>query len=57
LKKSLYSLDPKLDTVINKLVGKIDSATMQKLNSMSDEQQIEPQIVAKKFLEENNYFE
>ena len=48
---------PKLDTVINKLVGKIDSATMQKLNSMSDEQQIEPQIVAKKFLEENNYFE
>jgi len=53
----LYSLDPKLDTVINKLVGKIDSATMQKLNSMSDEQQIEPQIVAKKFLEENNYFE
>lgn len=48
---------PQLDGVINRLVGKIDSKTMQRLNKMSDEDQIEPQNVARLFLEENNYFE
>lgn len=48
---------PKLDMIISKLVGKISSEKMQELNRLSDENQIEPKNVAKKFLEENNYFE
>lgn len=48
---------PQLDDIMNRLIGKIDSKTMQKLNRLSDEDQIEPKNVAKQFLEENNYFE
>lgn len=48
---------PKLDEILTKLVGKISSEDMQRLNRLSDEEQIEPQNVAKMFLEEHNYFE
>lgn len=48
---------PQLDDVINKIVGNIDSKTMQKLNRISDEEQVEPKNVAKQFLQEHNYFE
>lgn len=48
---------PKLDEILTKLVGQISSEDMQRLNRLSDEEQIEPQNVAKIFLEENNYFE
>ena len=48
---------PVLDEVLSKLVGKISSEDMQRLNKMSDEDLIEPQNIAKMFLEENNYFE
>lgn len=48
---------PKLEEILLKLEGSIDSETMQKLNQESDGQKIEPNIVAKRFLEKNNYFE
>jgi glycine betaine/choline ABC-type transport system substrate-binding protein len=48
---------PDLEEVILKLEGTIDNQTMQELNRSSDEDKVEPQIVAKRFLEKNNYFE
>ena len=48
---------PELDTILMKLAGVIDTTMMQKLNYLSDNDLIEPSIVAKDFLEENNYFE
>ena len=42
---------------LNKLAGQIDTQTMQKLNFISDNDLIEPSVVAKDFLEEHNYFE
>lgn len=55
--KELIDKHPELNDIILKLCGKIDSKTMQELNRMGDEDLIEPQVIAKKFLEENNYFE
>ena len=36
---------------------KIDTKTMQELNRRADEDLVEPPVVAKEFLEKNNYFE
>jgi len=57
IKKDLLEKYPKLEEVILKLEGVIDSETMQKLNRKSDELKVEPNIIAKEFLEENNFFE
>lgn len=48
---------PDLETVLLKLENEIDSSAMQALNRRSDEEKIEPQVVAREFLEANNYFE
>lgn len=48
---------PELDDVLMRLSGTIDSETMQQMNRMSDEDHIEPKVIAKQFLEKNNYFE
>lgn len=55
--KRLLKKYPELEQILLKLEGEITSETMQRLNRMSDEEKIEPNIIAKKFLEENNYFE
>lgn len=48
---------PELNDVLLKLEGKISTQTMQELNRKGDEDLIEPSVIAKEFLEENNYFE
>ncbi len=48
---------PELDDVLMRLAGTIDSETMQKMNRMSDEDHMEPKVIAKQFLEQHNYFE
>jgi osmoprotectant transport system substrate-binding protein len=55
--KDLLRKYPEIESVLLKLEGAIDSSMMQRLNRISDEEQIEPRIVAKDYLEENNYFE
>lgn len=47
---------PDLTDILNRLNGKISTETMQRLNNEADGDLIEPQIVAKKFLEEHHYF-
>ncbi|WP_100065809.1 osmoprotectant ABC transporter substrate-binding protein [Miniphocaeibacter massiliensis] len=47
---------PIVDKVLLKLEGTISSEQMQKLNRLADEELVEPKNVAKKFLEDNNYF-
>lgn len=47
---------PELKGVIERLVGKISTAKMQELNYLSDNNLLEPAIVAREFLVENNYF-
>ena len=46
-----------LEAVLNKLVGEIDQEKMLLMNYEADVKMKEPAIVAKEFLEENNYFE
>lgn len=48
---------PELKPVINKLSGKIDLKTMQKLNYEVDNDLMEPEVVAKQYLEQHHYFE
>ncbi|EUJ33394.1 glycine betaine/L-proline ABC transporter substrate-binding protein [Listeria floridensis FSL S10-1187] len=48
---------PEIKTTLNKLVGKISTEEMQKLNYQADGELKEPSIVAKEFLEKHNYFE
>lgn len=48
---------PELPDIINKLGGKISTEEMQKLNYEADNNLVEPSVVAKKFLEEHDYFE
>lgn len=45
-----------LEEALHRLDNKITTETMQKLNYESDGKKLEPQIIAKQFLEENNYF-
>ena len=55
--KELLRKYPEIETVLLKLESEIDSKMMQEMNRNSDEQQIEPRVIAKQFLEKNNYFE
>lgn len=57
LTNSILEDYPELENIYGKLIGQIDTLTMQKLNRQSDEELIEPYNVARIFLEENNYFE
>lgn len=57
VKKRLLKKYPQLESILLKLEGEISSETMQRLNRLADDEKIEPNIVAKKFLEENQYFE
>ncbi|AYW49469.1 osmoprotectant ABC transporter substrate-binding protein [Tetragenococcus halophilus] len=53
----LAQRDPEVKDAIDRLTGKIDTETMQKLNYQSDKNLVEPSIVAERFLEQHNYFE
>lgn len=48
---------PELNEVLTKLKGTISDEKMQELNYISDNNLIEPKVVADDFLKENNYFE
>lgn len=48
---------PELNEVLLKLQNSITDEEMQELNYISDNNLIEPKVVADDFLEENNYFE
>lgn len=48
---------PELKETINKLIGKIDTETMQELNYEVDGKLKEPSVVAAEFLKKHNYFE
>ena len=48
---------PELETILLKLEGAISPSDMQGLNRRSDEDKLEPRMVAQEFLEANNYFE
>lgn len=48
---------PGLEEAMKKLEGTIDTKKMQELNYEADNNLVEPSVVAKRFLEENNYFE
>ncbi|CAN2248010.1 choline ABC transporter substrate-binding lipoprotein OpuBC [Bacillus vallismortis] len=48
---------PELEGVIQKMIGKIDTATMQELNYEVDGNLKEPSVVAKEYLETHHYFE
>ena len=48
---------PELEGVLLKLEGAISDSQMQRLNKRSDEDKVEPTIVAQEFLEAHNYFE
>lgn len=52
----ILTAKPELEAVINRLVGKISTAQMQELNYLCDNNLLEPAVVAKNFLMENNYF-
>lgn len=47
---------PKLNGILEKLEGKIDTKTMQQLNYKADNDLIEPEVVAQDFLKEHDYF-
>ncbi|AYW45330.1 osmoprotectant ABC transporter substrate-binding protein [Tetragenococcus koreensis] len=48
---------PEAEDILDKLVGAIDTETMQELNYQADNNLVEPSIVAEQFLEDNDYFE
>ena len=48
---------PELEEIVLKLENTIDETLMQTMNRQHDEYRIEAAIIAKEFLEENNYFE
>ncbi|MDN6641118.1 MAG: osmoprotectant ABC transporter substrate-binding protein [Tetragenococcus sp.] len=53
----LAESDPEVKDALERLTGKIDTETMQKLNYQSDNNLVEPTIVAERFLDQNGYFE
>ncbi len=55
--KEILRAHPKLESVLLKLNGQISVGDMQYMNNRSDEERVEPRIVAKEFLEANDYFE
>lgn len=52
VRSDLLEADPEVATVLNKLAGKIDDATMARLNYEVDEEKQDPSAVAKKFLQD-----
>ncbi|WP_442852681.1 osmoprotectant ABC transporter substrate-binding protein [Bacillus sp. J33] len=48
---------PELRDILQKLAGTIDTEKMQEMNYEADGKMKEPSVIAKEFLEENNYFE
>lgn len=48
---------PELKGIIQKLAGKISTKQMRKMNYQANVKLKEPRLVAKEFLEKNNYFE
>lgn len=48
---------PELEGIIQKMIGKIDTATMQELNYEVDGNLKEPSVVAKEYLQKHHYFE
>ncbi|MFC6165197.1 osmoprotectant ABC transporter substrate-binding protein [Lactiplantibacillus dongliensis] len=48
---------PQLKPILSRLNGKISLKTMQNLNYQVDNDLVEPEVVAKQFLEQHNYFE
>ncbi|MBV7391279.1 MULTISPECIES: osmoprotectant ABC transporter substrate-binding protein [Enterococcus] len=49
--------NPGLKEILKKLDGTIDTEMMQKMNDASDTELLEPALIARQFLEKNNYFE
>ncbi|MGO2265856.1 MAG: osmoprotectant ABC transporter substrate-binding protein [Vagococcus salmoninarum] len=54
--ETLLAEHPGLDEILAKLSGKIDTKTMQQLNYDVDNDLLEPEIVATRFLQDNRYF-
>ncbi|KXZ20905.1 glycine/betaine ABC transporter substrate-binding protein [Bacillus nakamurai] len=54
---SVLKQHPELKGIVNKLIGQIDTETMQELNYEVDGKLKEPSVVAKEFLEKHHYFE
>lgn len=48
---------PELKPILLKLQNTIDTETMQRLNYESDNELLEPKIIARRFLEKHNFFE
>ncbi|WP_307439967.1 osmoprotectant ABC transporter substrate-binding protein [Bacillus sp. V2I10] len=48
---------PEIEGIVGKLIGKIDTQTMQELNYEVDGNLKEPSVVAEEYLKKNNYFE
>lgn len=48
---------PVIDEALSRMAGTVSTETMQNLNHRSDEEGIEPALVAEEYLEEHNYFE
>src|SRR5699024_11698847 len=47
---------PQLNNILSALEGKIEQETMRRMNYEADVLMKEPSVVAKEFLEENDYF-
>lgn len=47
---------PEVDVVLERMIGNIDQEEMLRMNYEADVQMKEPAVVAKEFLEKNNYF-
>lgn len=56
IRNEVLKKHPELDAVLKTLVGKIDTETMTELNYQADVKKKEPAVVAKEFLEKNQYF-
>ena len=57
VRQELLDQYPECKEILDKLVDTIDTKTMQELNYQADNDLVEPSIVARQFLQENNYFE
>ena len=55
--EKLLAQHPGLDAIFLKLVGQIDTPTMRRLNYEVDDQLLDPEFVAKRFLQSHHYFE
>lgn len=55
-RKDILEENPEVRKILETLAGKIDQETMRQMNYEADVQMKEPSIVAKEFLEKNNYF-